>query len=203
MSCYFNCDREFSEQDVIPIGKPFKNTEILLLNDQNREAAPGEPGEICIRGTSLTLGYYRDFARTNEAFVQNPLNDMYPELIYRTGDIGKYNEQGELIFISRKDYQIKHMGHRIELGEIEMVINRMSGIVNSCCLFDDEKKKIILCYMGSPSKAEVVEYAKEKLPRYMIPNLVDQLETMPLTNNGKINRLLLKQKYVQPKKESQ
>lgn len=203
MSCYYIVDREFSEQDVIPIGRPFRNTEILLLNDQDKEAAPGEPGEICIRGTSLTLGYYRDFARTREAFVQNPLNDMYPELIYRTGDIGKYNEHGELIFISRKDYQIKHMGHRIELGEIEMVINRMNGIVNSCCLFDDEKKKIILCYMGTPSKAEVVQYAKEKLPRYMIPNLVDQLETMPLTNNGKINRLLLKQKYVQTKKETE
>ena len=93
------------------------------------------------------------------------------------------------------------MGHRIELGEIEMVMNRMDGIVNSCCIFDDERKKIILCYMGSPSKAEVVQYAKGKLPRYMIPNLVDKLDTMPLTNNGKINRLLLKKKYIR-KKES-
>ncbi|MBP7174984.1 MAG: AMP-binding protein [Thermoclostridium sp.] len=202
MSCYYEADREFSEQDVIPIGKPFRNTEILLLDDQNREAAPGQPGEICIRGTSLTLGYYKDFARTQDAFVQNPLNDMYPERIYRTGDIGRLNERGELIFMSRKDYQIKHMGHRIELGEIEMVINRMNGIVNSCCIFDDEKKKIILCYMGSPAKAEVVQYAKEKLPRYMIPNLVDQLDVMPLTNNGKINRLLLKEKYVKTKKET-
>lgn len=202
MSCYYEVDRDFSEQEVIPIGKPFRNTEILLLDDQNREAAPGQPGEICIRGTSLTLGYYKDFARTHDAFVQNPLNDMYPEQIYRTGDIGRLNERGELIFMSRKDYQIKHMGHRIELGEIEMVINTMNGIVNSCCIFDDEKKKIILCYMGSPAKAEVVQYAKEKLPRYMIPNMVDQLEVMPLTNNGKINRLLLKEKYVKKKKET-
>ncbi|NLN64732.1 MAG: amino acid adenylation domain-containing protein [Clostridiaceae bacterium] len=201
MSCYYEVDREFTEKDVIPIGKPFKNKEILLLDENNKEALKGEPGEICIRGTSLTMGYYRDFDKTGEVFVQNPLNDKYPELIYRTGDIGKYNEHGELVFLSRKDYQIKHMGHRIELGEIEMVMNRMDGIVNSCCIFDDERKKIILCYMGSPSKAEVVQYAKGKLPRYMIPNLVDKLDTMPLTNNGKINRLLLKKKYIR-KKES-
>ena len=76
MSCYYIVDREFSEDDVIPIGRPFRNTDIILLNEENRLADPGEPGEICIRGTSLTLGYYRDFERTGEAFVQNPLNDL-------------------------------------------------------------------------------------------------------------------------------
>jgi len=202
MSCYYIVDREFSEDDVIPIGRPFRNTDIILLNEENRLADPGEPGEICIRGTSLTLGYYRDFERTGEAFVQNPLNDLYPELIYRTGDIGKYNERGELVFISRKDHQIKHMGHRIELGEIEAAIGRMSGIVNACCIFDNEKKKIVLYYVGDCSKAEVVNFAREKLPRYMIPHVVEKLDVMSLTTNGKINRLLLKEKYMNRKKES-
>lgn len=201
MSCYYEVDRELSDDEPIPIGRPFKNTEILLLNDSNKPAKKGEPGEICIRGTSLTLGYYKAFDKTSEVFVQNPLNDCYPELIYRTGDLGMYNDRGELVFLSRKDYQIKHMGHRIELGEIEMVVNRIDGVVSSCCIFDDENKKIILYYTGDCSKADVISYGKEKLPRYMIPNLVIKLDTMPLTTNGKINRLLLKEMYMNRKKE--
>lgn len=196
MSCYYVVDREFALDEAIPIGRPFRNTEILLLDDNDKPVKPGEQGEICIRGTSLTLGYYNDFEKTAEVFVQNPLNKAYPELIYRTGDIGKINERGELVFVSRKDYQIKHMGHRIELGEIEMVINQMEGIQSASCIFDDDKKKIILYYVGNVSKADVVNYCKEKLPRYMIPNLVEKLDFMPLTPNGKINRLALKEKYL-------
>jgi len=195
MSCYYVVDREFALDEAIPIGRPFKNTEILLLTEDNRLAEKGEQGEICIRGTSLTMGYYNDFERTNEVFVQNPLNTMYPELIYRTGDIGKINERGELVFVSRKDYQIKHMGHRIELGEIEMVMNQMDGIQSAACIFDNDKKKIIMYYVGDVSKADAVNYCKEKLPRYMVPNLVEKLDVMPLTSNGKINRLALKEMY--------
>jgi D-alanine--poly(phosphoribitol) ligase subunit 1 len=196
MSCYYVVDREFALDESIPIGKPFRNTEILLLDESDRLVKKGEQGEICIRGTSLTLGYYNDFEKTGEVFVQNPLNKMYPELIYRTGDIGRINERGELVFVSRKDYQIKHMGHRIELGEIEMVMNQMEGIQSASCIFDDDKKKIILYYVGNVSKADVVNYCRDKLPRYMIPNLVEKLDFMPLTPNGKINRLALKERYI-------
>jgi D-alanine--poly(phosphoribitol) ligase subunit 1 len=196
MSCYYVVDREFALDEAIPIGRPFRNTEILLLDENDKPVKPGEQGEICIRGTSLTLGYYNDFEKTSEVFVQNPLNKMYPELIYRTGDIGRINERGELMFVSRKDYQIKHMGHRIELGEIEMVINQMEGVQSASCIFDNDKKKIILYYVGDVSKADVVNYSKDKLPRYMIPNLVEKLDIMPLTPNGKINRLALKEKYL-------
>lgn len=192
MSCYYRVDREFEGADVIPIGRPFKNTEVLLLTDDGRLAADGEPGEICIRGTSLTLGYYNDFARTSEVFVQNPLNTSYPELIYRTGDLAKYNEYGELQFISRKDYQIKHMGHRIELGEIELIANMCEGVSSCCCVFDDIKKKIVLYFVGTCDLAALVAFLKEKLPRYMIPNSIKQLDALPLTPNGKIDRKLLK-----------
>ena len=87
--CYYEVNRTFSENETLPVGKPFQNTEILLLNENNEKAAPGEQGEICIRGTRLTHGYYRNPERTHEVFVQNPLNTLYPEMIYRTGDIGK------------------------------------------------------------------------------------------------------------------
>ncbi len=196
MCCYYKVDREFSMDEVIPIGKPFHNTEILLLGPDNRPVPFGEQGEICIRGTSVTLGYYKNPEKTSEAYIQNPLNDMYPELIYKTGDLAKYNERGELIYLSRKDYQIKHMGHRIELGEIEVVVNMLEGIQHACCIFDDVKKKIILCYVGEMSKSEVTTFLKEKLPRYMIPNQIHKLDAMPFTANGKLDRVTLKNNYV-------
>lgn len=195
MSCYYEVNREFELDEAIPIGRPFKNTDIILLDDEDKLAGTGEVGEICIRGTSLTLGYYKNFEKTEEVFVQNPLNDFYPELIYRTGDLGKYNDRGELVFVSRKDNQIKHMGHRIELGEIEVVANMHPDIKYACSIFDEVKKKIILYYVGDISKAEVASFLKEKLPRYMVPNMLKSLDSMPLTPNGKINRVLLKENY--------
>ncbi len=196
MCCYYKVDRDFAPDEVIPIGRPFRNTEILLLGADDKPVQAGEQGEICIRGTSVTLGYYNNPEKTSESYVQNPLNDMYPEIIYRTGDLAKYNDRGELIYLSRKDYQIKHMGHRIELGEIEVVVNMLEGIKNACCIFDDVKKKIILCYVGDITKAEVTTFLKEKLPRYMLPNQIHQLDVMPLTANGKLDRVTLKETYV-------
>ena len=195
MCCYYKVNRDFALDDVMPVGRPFHNTEILLLNDKNELAKDGEVGEICVRGTSLTLGYFNNFEKTNEVFVQNPLNKRYPELIYRTGDLGKWNEFGELVFVSRKDYQIKHMGHRIELGEIEANVNKIDEIKSSCCVYDKGKGKIVLVYVGEISEKDLIMTLKEKLPRYMIPNKVEKLDQMPLTANGKMDRVFLSKKY--------
>ena len=193
--CYYEVDREFGLDETLPIGRPFRNTEILLLNEKDELAQSGEQGEICVRGTRLTLGYYNNPEVTAKAFVQNPLNSLYPELIYRTGDLGRMNERGELEFAGRKDYQIKHMGHRIELGEIEVIANMLGGVKTACCIFDNVKKKIILFYVGDVTPAEMTTYIKEKLPRYMVPNVVRQLDEMPFTPNGKIDRNGLKMMY--------
>lgn len=190
--CYYEVDRDFSEHEVLPIGRPFRNTGILLLDEHDRIPSPGEQGEICIRGSRLTLGYYGDPERTCEAFVQNPMNSLYPERIYRTGDIGKYNDRSELVFLSRKDNQIKHMGHRIELGEIEAAAAMHESVSSACCIFD--AKKLHLYYVGPVSAGELAAFLKEKLPRYMNPHVVWQLSTMPLTPNGKIDRNNLKQR---------
>ena len=192
MCCYYKVERDFELDEAIPIGGPFSNTEIILLNEQNQRAGQGEIGEICIRGTSLTLGYYNNFEKTREVFVQNPLNTAYPELIYRTGDLGRYNERGELMFVSRKDYQIKHMGHRIELGEIEVSANMVEGVKLSGCIYDDAKGKIVLYYVGTIEDKELSAELRSRLPRYMIPNRMVRLEQMPLTANGKIDRVALK-----------
>lgn len=199
MCCYYKVDRDFALDEVMPVGRPFHNTEILLLNDKNAAAASGETGEICVRGTSLTLGYYRAFEQTNESFVQNPLNTSYPELIYRTGDLGRWNERGELVFISRKDHQIKHMGHRIELGEIEVNVNLLDGVRAACCIYDQERGKIALYYTGEIDKRALVTKLKERLPRYMIPNVVEHIDHMPLTANGKLDRAFLKDHYQEQK----
>ena len=155
MCCYYRVEREFADDEAIPIGRPFENREVLLLTADGRLAGEGEEGEICVRGTALTLGYYNDPVRTAEAFVQNPLNTAYPELIYRTGDIGRRNEKGELVFVSRKDFQIKHMGHRIELGEIEVNVDMLPEIRMSACIYDTKKGKIVLYFVGDISEEEL------------------------------------------------
>ena len=195
--CYYEVDRDFALSDALPVGRPFRNTQIILLDENNKVPPYGEQGEICVRGTCVTLGYYKNPEKTSEAYVQNPLNDIYPELIYRTGDIGKYNERGELMFMSRKDYQIKHMGHRIELGEIEVIVNMHEQVKTACCIFDNDKKKIVLFYVGDISASDMAAYIKEKLPRYMVPNVIKSLDAMPFTPNGKIDRVKLKEIYQQ------
>ena len=196
MCCYYKVNREFELDESIPIGRPFKNTDIILLTDENKRAKDGEVGEICIRGTSITLGYYNNPEKTSEVFTQNPLNTAYPELIYRTGDLGKLNEYGELTFVSRKDYQIKHMGHRIELGEIEANVNAFDEVKISGCIYDSNKGKIVLYYVGDISEADMINKLKDKLPRYMVPNKTIKLDSMPFTANGKINRVELKNMFM-------
>lgn len=195
MSCYYKVDREFQEGDVIPIGRPFKNTEILLLKDRKTKVSGSEEGEICIRGTAVTLGYYNNPEKTKESYIQNPLNDSYPEIIYCTGDIGRYNERGELVFVSRKDYQIKHMGHRIELGEIEANVNGAEGVRMSGCIYDKDSGKIVVFYTGSVSGKDLTTQLRKKLPRYMLPNQMIQLDQMLLTANSKIDRKGLEKLY--------
>ncbi len=185
VSMYYEIDRDFEDDEAIPLGKPFENVDIFLLDEDNKET---DEGEICMRGTCVTLGYYQDPERTSQAFVQNPLNNRYPEIIYKTGDIARRNERGELVFVSRKDFQIKHMGHRVELGEIEADVNSVKGVRTSCAVYLKKKDRIELYYEGTPEEKELLSYLKEKLPRYMVPTKVHKLDRLPLTPNGKTDR---------------
>jgi len=140
---YYDLERDFADGEPIPIGKACKNKEIILLDEELKPVADGEPGEICVRGIGLALGYLGDHQKTAAAFIQNPLNSSYPDRLYRTGDIAKYNENGELIFLSRRDDQIKHMGYRIELGEIETALLVVSGVRAVIGFFDSAEDQII------------------------------------------------------------
>ena len=126
--------------------------------------------------------------------MQNPTNKFYPELVYKTGDLAKYNKHGELVFVSRKDSQIKHMGHRIELGEIEAAVSTNNLVHRACCVYEHEKKKIFVFYIGDISSTDLLKYLKNLLPRYMLPAVCEKLDTMPLTSNGKLDRKLLASK---------
>mgnify|MGYP003294105153 CR=1 FL=1 len=186
---YYILDREFGDADVIPMGKAFPNEKVFLLDENDKLVTEKDvQGEICVGGTALALGYYKDKERTNQVFVQNPLNTAYNEMIYRTGDLGKYNEDGDLLYVSRKDFQIKHLGHRIELGEIEAVTMARDGVTRTCCIYDKEKQKLILFYTGDREKVALMKELRTVLPPFMLPNSLVPVAEMPLNKNGKIDR---------------
>lgn len=189
---YYVVDREFENTETLPIGKHCDNCNIILLTENGKEAKEGEQGEILVRGSFLAEGYYANPEKTKSAFVQNPINDKYPEIVYKTGDIGKYNERGELIYLSRKDYQIKHMGYRIELGEIEKNIYAVDKIILCACIYDDINGKIVLFYQGNIEENELAKELEGRLLPYMRPNKFVKLAKMPYNSNGKIDRKNLK-----------
>ena len=195
LSCYWAADRALEADEPIPIGRPFRNTRIMLINEQGKRAGQGEVGEIYISGTCVTLGYYNNPEKTAEAFVQNPLQSAYPEIVYRTGDLGRYNDYGELVFVSRKDSQIKHMGHRIELGEIEAAAATLEGVGRVCCVYPAEKKKIVMYYAGEIAPTALAKELKLLLPRYMLPNVIRKTEAIPFNANGKIDRRAVMEQY--------
>lgn len=195
-STYYIVDREFDDDEYIPIGKSCRNKQALVLNDENKLAKVGEPGELCMRGSGVALGYYNNKVKTQEVFVQNPLNDLYEDRIYRTGDIVKYNERGEIEFVSRKDFQVKHKGNRIELGEIEVAVNAIGEVSNAACVFDQKEDKIVLYYTAQDDKElDIINLVKDKIPVYMFPEIIIKLKAMPYNLNGKIDRVELKNMY--------
>jgi len=192
---YYEVDRKFADDESLPIGKHCNNCGVFLLKEDNTEAKNGEVGELCVRGSFLASGYYNNPDKTNEVFVQNPLNTHYPELVYKTGDLVRMNERGEYIYVGRKDFQIKHMGYRIELGEIETAVSAVEKLNSCVCVFDAPADKIVLIYEGRVSENDILESIKDKLPQYMYPDVYVKVKSMPHNANGKIDRAWLQNNY--------
>jgi amino acid adenylation domain-containing protein len=195
MSCLWRADRELSENERIPIGAPLDNTGLLLLDEQGNEILPlagqeSEIGEMYLRGSCLTLGYDHNTDKTNAVFVQNPLHDDYPETVYRTGDLAHYNAHGELVFVGRRDGQIKRMGHRIESGEIEHCASSCAGVGSAVCVLT-EQKELVLFYVGEADEQTVMAHLRTRLPRYYLPARLVKRRDMPMTDNGKVDRRAL------------
>jgi acyl-coenzyme A synthetase/AMP-(fatty) acid ligase len=137
------------------------------------------------------MGYWNDPEKTAKAFVQNPLNTSYPELIYRTGDRVCRNARGEIMFVGRLDFQIKHMGYRIELPEIEYQVLAIEQIANACVLYNKGKREITLFYetRGEDlSPAAIRQTLSQIFPKYMLPTAFHRMTELPRNPNGKIDR---------------
>ncbi len=194
---YYIVDREFNDDEPIPIGVPCNNVDALIVDEDGQLVKEcGKVGELLIRGSFLACGYYNNPEKTREAFIQNPLNKSYPETVYCTGDLVYWNENRELVYVSRKDFQIKHMGNRIELGEIENAMSALEGVDMCCCLYNKESDQIVAVYSGSLETKKLSQSLKKKLPRYMLPNVCYNRSSMPLNVNGKIDRKKLIEEYI-------
>ena len=198
---YYIVDREFALDEKLPLGKTFPNERVFLLDEEDKPVTantPGKLGEICVSGTAVTLGYYNNEERTNIAFVQNPLNPHFNEVIYRTGDLGEFDENGDLFYTTRKDFQIKLNGHRIELTEVELAINAVEGISRSCCIFDKDNNRIVAFVEGINVDAKaIVHDLTKRIPKFMIPQEFEIKDVLPLTKNGKVDRKVLMESFLE------
>ena len=192
-SCTYHIVDELADDTtVLPIGKPYKNYSVTVITSDGKKADIGETGEICVSGPCLALGYYGNTEKTAQSFVQNPLNPNFRELIYKTGDIGSYDENGILHFHGRADRQIKHMGHRIELEDIESTAKAIEGVLDCCSLYQKEKELLYLFYVGEAAPKAITLYFRANLPAFMTPRKLIQLDELPTLPNGKIDMTTLK-----------
>lgn len=188
---YYELDRPFADDESLPIGQACDNCGLLVLCG-DRPAGPGEAGELCVRGSFVAAGYYRQPDKTAQRFVLNPLQTAYPETIYRTGDLVRTSERGELVYCGRLDNQIKHMGYRIEPGEIETAAFGQEKLDDCACLYDAGKDRLVLFFQA---RGEVTEALRarlaRRLPPYMQPAEYRRLRQMPHNANGKVDRKAL------------
>lgn len=194
-SCYYTVDRDFAPTDILPIGRPFDGTRVFLTDPESGKES--DRGEICVAGNGLALGYYGDEAKTRASFATVTSKDApLGERVYLSGDMGKINEYGELVCVSRRDNQIKHMGHRIELGEIEAAATSLGFVDECCCVYSPSEEKIYLIYSAKEeSKALIRRSLAAMLPKYSLPHKYVFLSELPHNRNGKIDRAIIKKTY--------
>ncbi len=214
-SCYFEntCTKELYEK-LVPIGNPFANSQIYILDKHLQPVPIGVVGELHIGGASLARGYLNRPELTIEKFIPNPFSDAKSQRLYKTGDLARYLSDGNIEYIGRIDQQVKIRGFRIELGEIEAVLNNHPQIQQAVVIatVDIPGNKRLVAYVVSENESlsthKLREFLKSKLPEYMVPAVFVTLDTIPLTANGKVDRLALptpdgeisrEQEYVAPR----
>ena len=186
-------------ESALPIGRACANFGVFAVTDEGRLAnAPGQVGELLVRGSGVALGYWGRPERTAKGFVQNPLESRFRDVVYRTGDLVAIDENGEYLFLGRSDHQIKTRGYRVELGEIESVlyghklVREVAVIAVPDELIGNRIRAVVsLSEGGSATEAELQSYCSERLPRYMVPEAVEFKVDLPRTLNGKVDRVAL------------
>ncbi|MDR1915428.1 MAG: amino acid adenylation domain-containing protein [Synergistaceae bacterium] len=191
LSTFFRVDRLYSR---VPLGRPLANTDIYIVDGRGRLAPIGASGELCIAGRQVSAGYLNRPELSAEKFVKNPFNDD-PEYsrMYRTGDVARYLPNGDLDFIGRRDFQVKIRGFRVELTEIELRIRAYPGVKDAAVLACDAPGggKCAIAYVASDPPIDVPaleRFIEDELPRYMVPAATMSVDSIPLTQNGKVDR---------------
>ncbi|MDD6022743.1 MAG: amino acid adenylation domain-containing protein [Oscillospiraceae bacterium] len=196
--CYYEVPKDLGEMTALPMGKPLDNCNVFLMQEDRVVTEPGIVGEVYISSPALALAYYHDPEKTARSFVEMTLPDGSVGRVFRSGDLASYDENGDLVFASRKDFQIKHMGRRIELGEIETIADQLPELRRCCCLYNEARKKITLfCELTEGCQwdgQEIKRQLKGHLTDYMMPAKVVILDRLPLNANGKIDRQELKKR---------
>lgn len=192
-----------SADEDIPIGRACANTEVLVTTEDGRIAGPGEVGEICIRGSSLSRGYWNDEEKTRVAFVENCVSAIPGDRLYRTGDLGHWGPDGQLRLVGRRDEQVKWMGYRIELGEIVSSIQAVPDVEDAAVLLlpsrtGETEELVAFVVLGRGVEgAAVLRALRQKLPAYMIPKQILEVDALPRSDRGKVDRDALKRIHQQ------
>ena len=197
---YYEWKKEFYKNKhhngSVSIGKPFQNMHGIIISDKNEVTGIKEVGELCLAGNQLTPGYFKNKGKNKEAF----LNFKYEEKelrLYRTGDLAFYDEDGDIMFCGRKDFQVKIQGFRVELGEIEYNIRKIVGhsdVVVVAITNTNNNSELHAFLVGTPIQIELIrDKLPGVLPKYMFPTEYHIIEGFPLNNNGKIDRKKLKE----------
>ncbi|MEH2349573.1 MAG: amino acid adenylation domain-containing protein [Nostoc sp.] len=213
-------------QRTVPIGKPLANLNIYILDAQMQLLPIGSPGEICVSGFGVAEGYWQNEEMTKSSFVPNPfstnakpLPGIQRDLIYKTGDLGRWLPDGNIEFLGRIDHQVKIRGFRIELGEIEMLLSQHPAVGENVVVVTEDSlgDKRLIAYIVPSAEytdfqdslafkiydSELRNYLKERLPDYMLPSTFMMLESLPLTPSGKLDRRALPQPdYLRPELET-
>lgn len=205
-SSYEISNADFEDMKTLcPLGKINPNFDYIILDNEMHRVKEGEKGELCLIGPNISPGYYNDTERTNQQFIQHPEINSYTEKIYRTGDL-VYEKEKTLWFVGRIDNQIKHMGYRIELEEIEAAINSIDSVQQCGVIYirENERHGRILAYiqtLDNKTKEDIISKLNNYLPKYMIPNDIIFLNQLPKNQNGKVDRIKLKENFEYLKKE--
>lgn len=189
---YYIVNRDFSDQEMLPIGRACDNCHVFLLDEDGQET---DRGELYVSGPTLASGYYNAPEKTAAAFVRNPLCSAYPQTVYRTGDMAERDADGLLHYLGRRDHQIKHLGYRIELGEIEAAASTAAGVELCVCIYDKNVDRLILLYQGSAHVDALANALRNQVPVYMLPNRIVRMKALPYNTNGKIDRRYLREHY--------
>ena len=190
MSFYYAVPGPVPEGASIPLGRPFAGTTAYVLDEQGR---PAREGEIYIGGPCVMAGYYGDEELTRRVLQVDPVDTASGRTFYATGDLARYDEEGNLLFLGRWDRQIKHLGHRVELDEIERAALQLKGVEACASTYDPNRGRLCLQYVGAASVQEVKLGLQQRLPGYMVPSRLVQVPTLPRLPNGKIDRNKLRE----------